>query len=63
MKAKPYTRESLERALAHHGVEYSPPDPSLVKQWGIRTRAGRVYMNASEVYAFVLGLATKEARS
>lgn len=59
---KLYTRDSIERALIHHKVEYSPPGVGQPK-FRIHTSStslGTVEMIEKEAYCYVIGLADKE---
>jgi hypothetical protein len=59
-----YTRDSLERALIHHGIDYSPPEAGRIDGWrihmGTRTLHG---LRGSEVYFYCCGLADKERQT
>ena len=59
MSTKPYSRESLERALIHHGIDYSPPDPSRRGAWLVQLPGtlGRQRMTSDQVYWYVVGVA------
>lgn len=61
MPKKPYTRESLERALVHHRIDYSPPHVGK-PQWRVGHGLDAVEMPEAMVYAYVLGLAEGERR-
>ena len=65
MSKKPYSRESLERALIHHGIDYSPPDPSRRGAWLIRPLSNltREQVSSDEVYWYVVGLADGERKA
>lgn len=58
-------RDSIERALIHHGVDYSPPSTPTYsgRAWRIQTHSGTKYYNQPEVQAYCQGLADHEARS
>lgn len=58
MAKKPYTRDSLERALIHHDVTFYKPEPSTLNKW-IISAIGResMVMTDAECYFYVLGLA------
>jgi hypothetical protein len=57
--AATHRRESIERALIHHGIDYSPPDGERPK-WIINTNAGRLIVNSTEAVCYCQGLADKE---
>lgn len=52
-RTNPYDRDSLERALVHHGVKYRRPTAPR-EPWFIDVHAGRD-MTDREVYAFLAG--------
>jgi hypothetical protein len=54
-------RDSIERALVHHNISYSPPEPPGGRSsWLVETNIGRQEMTQAQVTAFCAGLATKE---
>lgn len=57
-KKKPYTRDSIERALVHHKVEFIVD--SYRARYAIETGIGTVVMTEAETYHYVIGLADKE---
>jgi hypothetical protein len=59
VKAKPpFSRDSLERALIHHGIDYSPPGAGQ-PHWRVATSLGYQQMTSREVWTFCLGLANR----
>jgi len=58
---RPYNRDSIERALIHHGADYSPPEEGGRSTWLIKTLGiGMVQFTTPQAYAYVVGLADKE---
>jgi hypothetical protein len=57
-------RDSIERALIHHGVEYSPPEPPGGRTtWVVRrVRTTNQVMTNRDVMFYVYGLADKECQ-
>ena len=65
MAKKAYTRDSLEMALIHHGMDYSPPEsPGAGRgKWILRTGIGNIEATEKEVYFYVVGLADHERKT
>jgi hypothetical protein len=53
-------RDSIERALIHHAVDYSPPETGGRPTWVIHTGVGTMNMTTREARCYVYGLADKE---
>jgi len=58
--ARGYSRDSLERALVHHGIEYTTSEEREGRLWFVHTGFGGREMTTPQVSAYVLGLADKE---
>lgn len=52
-QARPYNRDSLERALVHHGVDYIRPGTNRPK-WYVYVNGGLDLIDR-EVYVFLAG--------
>ena len=57
-----FSRDTLERALVHHNIDYSPPFTGR-PYWLVTTHLTREKMTSAQVYAFVVGLAMAEFRA
>ena len=55
-----YNRDSLERALIHHKVDYSPPG-EMRNTWIVHTNVlGSIEMTSRDAWCYTVGLADKE---
>jgi hypothetical protein len=52
-------RDAIERALIHHGIDYSPPGTGT-PTWLISTHTGRLVATTTQVQWYCRGLADKE---
>lgn len=56
-------REAVERALVHHGVEYSPPEAGGRNTWLISVGGDRIEANLAQAEWFCYGLAERSRLS
>jgi hypothetical protein len=55
-------RDAIERALIHHGIDYSPPERmGGVTLWRVHAHSGTKRLTHREIEAFCEGLSTREA--